>query len=70
MPISEIVKKKFCQKNFVDIKMSWAYSRERGLRSADVLRVWPLTRSDRYLTDVVREAENKKFPVFSDPNDR
>ena len=54
MPISEIVKKKFCQKKFVNRNMSWAYSSERGLRSADVLRVWPLTRSDRYLTDLVR----------------
>ena len=63
MPISEIVKKKFFKKNFVNIKMSWAYSRERGLRSADVLRVWPLTRSDRYLTDVVRglKIRNSRF---------
>ena len=54
-PISEIVRLLKVKRNFVNIKNELGiYSRERGLRGADVLRVWPLTRSDRYLTDVVR----------------
>ena len=53
------------KRNFVNIKNELGiYSRERGLRSADVLRVWPLTRSDRYLTDVVRGSKSEIRDFF------